>query len=114
MTDSVSRYARVLAWFDAHLLQPLYSNRVRRLVLQSFPFCIASFLTGLMAVGYEKVFAWAEEVSFNWLRYAPWLAFGLTLLAFLGSWALVRGLAPAARGSGIPQVMADIELSNPV
>ena len=34
-------------------------------------------------------------------------------LAFAGSWALVRFLAPASRGSGIPQVMAGIELSSP-
>ena len=52
-------------------------------------------------------------MSFTWLGYAPALAFALTPLAFLGSWLLVRLLAPAARGSGIPQVMAGIELSNP-
>ena len=113
MSDSASRYARVLAWLDAHLLRPLYTARVRRLVLQSFPFWLASLLTGLMAVGYEKLFTWAEAVSFAWLRRAPLLAFGLTPLAFLGAWALVHRFAPAARGSGIPQVMAGIELSNP-
>ena len=113
MPDPSSRYARALAWFDQRLVQPLYTARVRRLILQSFPFWIASLLTGLMAVGYEKVFGWAEEVSFTWLRAAPALAFVLTPLAFLGSWALVKWLAPAARGSGIPQVMAGIELSTP-
>ncbi|RYY10649.1 MAG: chloride channel protein, partial [Cytophagaceae bacterium] len=115
MPDStpVSRYARVLAWLDRHLIRPLYTARVRRLILQSFPFWVASLLTGLMAVGYEKVFTWAEAVSFSWLRREPLLAFGLTPLAFLASWALVKRFAPAARGSGIPQVMAGIELSNP-
>jgi H+/Cl- antiporter ClcA len=113
-SNSPSRYARALAWFDHTFIQPLYTARVRRLILQSFPFWIASFLTGLMAVGYEKLFAWAEEVSFSWLRQMPILAFGLTPLAFLLSWALVKQFAPAARGSGIPQVMAGIELSNPV
>ena len=113
-SDSPSRYARALAWFDHTFIQPLYTARVRRLILQSFPFWIASLLTGLMAVGYEKLFAWAEEISFSWLRQLPALAFGLTPLAFLLSWALVKWFAPAARGSGIPQVMAGIELSNPV
>ncbi|OGX90380.1 chloride channel protein [Hymenobacter coccineus] len=113
MPDYSSRYARALAWFDHVFIQPLYTARVRRLILQSFPFWIASLLTGLMAVGYEKVFGWAEEVSFAWLRREPLLAFGLTPIAFLVSWALVKWLAPAARGSGIPQVMAGIELSNP-
>ncbi|RZK47417.1 MAG: chloride channel protein, partial [Hymenobacter sp.] len=108
-----SRYAQALAWLDQRIIRPFYTNRARRLILQSFPFWIASLLTGLMAVGYEKVFGWAEQVSFTWLGYAPALAFALTPLAFLGSWLLVRLLAPAARGSGIPQVMAGIELSNP-
>ena len=113
MLDSPSRYARVLARFDRIFIQPLYTARVRRLMLLSFPFWMASLLTGLMAVGYEKVFAGAEEVSFGWLRREPQLAFGFTPLAFLGEWALVKWLAPVARGSGIPQVMAGIELSPP-
>ncbi|MGI4835017.1 MAG: chloride channel protein [Janthinobacterium lividum] len=110
---TTSRYARVLAWLDQHLLRQLYTERVRRLILRSFPFWVASLLTGLMAVGYEKVFGWAEQVSFTWLRQLPPLAFVLTPLAFVGSWALVYFLAPASRGSGIPQVMAGIDLSNP-
>lgn len=113
MSDSPTRYARVLSWLDRALIRPLYTDRVRRLILQSFPFWMASILTGLVAVGYEKMFGWAEELSFTWLRQAPWLAFVLTPAAFGVSWLLVRELAPAARGSGIPQVMAGIELSNP-
>jgi H+/Cl- antiporter ClcA len=113
MSDSPTRYARVLSWLDRVLIRPLYTDRVRRLILQSFPFWMASILTGLVAVGYEKMFGWAEELSFTWLRQAPWLAFILTPAAFGVSWLLVRELAPAARGSGIPQVMAGIELSNP-
>ena len=108
-----SRYARALAWLDRYLIHPLYTPRVRRLILQSLPFWIASLLTGVAAVGYEKVFAWGEQVSFEWLSRLPVLAFGLVPLAFLASWALVHYLAPAARGSGIPQVMAGIDLSTP-
>ena len=115
MADSklTTRYEQALAWLDHYLIRPLYTARVRRLILQSFPFWIASLLTGLMAVGYERVFVWAEQVSFTWLGKVPLLAFGLTPVAFLSSWALVYYLAPAARGSGIPQVMAGIDLSNP-
>jgi len=113
MSELPTRYARVLSWLDRYLIRPLYTDRVRRLILQSFPFWMASILTGLVAVGYEKMFGWAEELSFTWLRQTPWLAFILTPAAFGVSWLLVRELAPAARGSGIPQVMAGIELSNP-
>jgi H+/Cl- antiporter ClcA len=108
-----SRYARALSWLDRHLIQRLYTDRVRRLILQSFPFWFASVVTGVVAVGYEKLFVWAEAVSFGWLQRQPLLAFGLTPLAFLVSWGLVQRWAPAARGSGIPQLMAGIELSNP-
>ena len=110
---AASRYARLLAWLDRYVLSQLYTQRVRLLILRSFPFWIASVLTGLVAVGYEKVFAWGEQASFEWLARVPWLAFVVTPVAFVGSWALVRFLAPAGRGSGIPQVMAGIDLSNP-
>jgi hypothetical protein len=89
MSDSTSRYAQALAWVDQHLIRPLYTDRVRRLILQSFPFWVASILTGIVAVGYERVFVWAEQISFTWLRAQPLLAFGLTPLAFFLSWVLV-------------------------
>ena len=113
MADNSSRYARVLAWLDQHLIRHLYTERVRRIILQSLPFWVASLLTGIMAVGYEELFNWAEQTSFTWLRTQPLLAFVLTPVAFIAAWLLVVRLAPAARGSGIPQVMAGIELSNP-
>lgn len=113
MSDNTSRYTRVLSWLDQNLIRRLYTERVRRTILQSLPFWVASILTGIMAVGYDKLFNWAEDISFNWLEAQPLLAFILTPLAFLIAWLLVIKLAPAARGSGIPQVMAGIELSNP-
>ena len=114
MPESPSLYQRALAWLDQHFIRRLYNERVRRLILQSLPFWVASVLVGGLAVGYEKLFEWAERASFAWLGQAPFLAFVLTPAAFLLSWGLVRGLAPAARGSGIPQVMAGIELSTPI
>jgi H+/Cl- antiporter ClcA len=114
MANNPSRYAQLLAWLDQHVIRRLYTERVRRVILQSLPFWVASILTGLIAVGYERVFSWAEQLSFTWLRTQPLLAFVITPVAFLVAWYLVVRLAPAARGSGIPQVMAGIELSTPV
>ncbi|RYC69401.1 MULTISPECIES: chloride channel protein [Spirosoma] len=113
MINKESRYARVLAWIDQYVIRRVYTGPVRRVILQSLPFWVASLLTGLVAVGYEKAFEWAEELSFHWFHTNPLLTFVLTPVAFLLAWGLVRWLAPAARGSGIPQVMAGIELSHP-
>ncbi|GAB2848413.1 chloride channel protein [Hymenobacter ruber] len=112
--EAPSLYQQTLTWLDQRIIRRLYTERVRKLILQSLPFWLASFLVGLMAVGYEKLFVWAEQLSFSWLRQQPLLAFGLTPLAFLLAWLVVQRWAPAARGSGIPQVMAGIELSNPI
>ncbi|MBR7208485.1 chloride channel protein [Microvirga sp. STS02] len=114
MPEASSLYQQILTWLDQRIIRRLYTERVRKLILQSLPFWLASFLVGLMAVGYEKLFVWAEQLSFSWLRQQPLLAFGLTPLAFLLAWWVVQRWAPAARGSGIPQVMAGIELSNPI
>ncbi|GAB3923173.1 chloride channel protein [Larkinella terrae] len=113
MAERPSRYAQVLAWLDRHVIRRFYTERVRRIILQSLPFWVASLLTGLVAVGYEELFVWAEQISFTWIRAQPLLVFILTPTAFVVAWWLVVKLAPAARGSGIPQVMAGIELSNP-
>ena len=113
MANRFSRYAQVLAWLDQYVIKRLYTERVRRVILQSLPFWVASLLTGLFAVGYEELFVWAEQISFSWIQTHPYLTFVTTPIAFLVAWLLVAQLAPAARGSGIPQVMAGIELSIP-
>jgi len=58
----MTKYARVLAWLDQNVLRRLYTERVRQVILQSLPFWVASILTGLVAVGNEKLFVWAEPV----------------------------------------------------
>ena len=106
MANLPSRYARVLAWLDQTIIRRLYNEQVRRIILQSLPFWVASVVTGLVAVGYEKLFVWAEDISARWLTAQPLLAFLVVPAAFVASWFLVYAFAPAARGSGIPQVRA--------
>lgn len=67
MSERQSRYAQVLAWIDQYVIKRLYTERVRRVILQSLPFWVASLLTGLVAVGYEELFVWSEETSFEWI-----------------------------------------------
>ena len=79
----------------------------------AIPFWIASALTGLLAVFYAKVFSLVEELSFDILHDNPWLIFILAPVCFFVAGWMVTKFAPFARGSGIPQVMAAIELAEP-
>ena len=89
------------------------NERIKHNLMLAFPFWVASALTGLLAVFYAKVFAIVEHLSFEILHDRPYLIFIFAPLCFfLGGW-LVNRFSPYARGSGIPQVMAAIDLSEP-
>jgi H+/Cl- antiporter ClcA len=89
------------------------NEKVKHNVLQAIPFWIASLLTGLAAVLYTRLFALAEKGTAAIIHWHLWLLFIVTPVCFLAAWWLVRQFAPFARGSGIPQVMASIELATP-
>jgi H+/Cl- antiporter ClcA len=103
------RWVRVLR----RLLGRVVNNdRLRRGFLQAIPFWTASVLTGLIAVGYAQLFGLAERASHRLYDLVPWGMFVLMPITFVFAWWIVRRFGPAARGSGIPQVIAAIELSN--
>ncbi len=81
--------------------------------LNAIPFWIGAFITGLVAVIYTKLFSWAELGTKYIFHQASWLFFIITPLCFFLAWWIVAKYSPYARGSGIPQVTAAIELSNP-
>lgn len=90
----------------------LEKDKVRHHVLQAIPFWIASLLTGLIAVLYAKLFA-QTEVLYNYiLHLGMYWILALTPLTFILAYLLVNRYAKYARGSGIPQVMAALELPN--
>jgi len=89
------------------------NEKLKHNLLQAIPFWIASLLTGIVAVIYTKLFALAEKGTAYIIHFHLWLLFIITPVCFLVSWWLVRQFAPFARGSGIPQVMASIELATP-
>lgn len=81
-------------------------------MLQAIPFWVASLFTGLMAVLFTKLFGYAERSTHSILQHNAWLLFIITPSCFVLAWWVVKKFAPYARGSGIPQVMAAIELAN--
>jgi H+/Cl- antiporter ClcA len=89
------------------------NEKFRHNLLQAIPFWIASLLTGLVAVLYTKMFKWAEDKTADIIHWHSWILFILCPVCFVVAWWLVRQFSPFSRGSGIPQVMASIELATP-
>ncbi|MBX2939948.1 MAG: chloride channel protein [Ferruginibacter sp.] len=89
------------------------NSQVKIQLLQFIPFFIAAAITGILAFGYAELFRLAEKFSHSLHAVHPFFIFVLTPACFLLSWWVVVRYAPNAKGSGIPQVMAALQLSNP-
>src|SRR5664279_3648871 len=89
------------------------NEKAKQNILQALPFWVASLLTGIIAVFYSRIFAYLEGETLSITHNHTWWIFILTPACFLFAWFIVKRFAPNARGSGIPQVMAAIELANP-
>src|SRR3982751_398034 len=97
--------------FLKRIFDKINNQGLRVNLLQAIPFWIASFITGMIAVFYAKIFAWAEQLN-EWIVLKNhFLLFIVTPVCFLCAWWLVRRFASYARGSGIPQVIASVELA---
>ncbi len=95
------------------LLDKLNNDKLKQNLLLALPFWIASLITGFLAVAYAQLFTWAEHLSIHIAQKMGWLLFILTPVCFVSAWWIVKKFSPNSKGSGIPQVMAAIELSTP-
>jgi len=91
----------------------IFNEKVRSNILQALPYWIASLLTGLLAVLYTRLFAWAETLSLSIISAHSWALFILSPVCFALAWYVVKRFDDKAGGSGIPQVMAAIDLASP-
>ncbi|RXM39236.1 chloride channel protein [Chryseobacterium sp. CH21] len=89
------------------------NEQLKNNLLQAIPFWIASIITGFFAVLYAQIFAWGEHLMNFIFDWHAWMIFIIAPIGFVLSWWLVKEFAPNAKGSGIPQVMAAVELANP-
>ena len=96
-----------------HSFDRIRNERFRLNLLQAIPFWTASIITGLVAVLFTRLFGFAEKFTAYIFNFHPGLLFIITPLCFVISWWVVITFAPNAKGSGIPQTMAAIELANP-
>ncbi len=89
------------------------NKKFKENLLNALPYWLGAFIIGVVSVAYTKLFAWAETGTHYIYRHEGWLFFIITPLCFVVALWLVLRFAPLARGSGIPQVSAAIELSSP-
>lgn len=109
----MKKIIKILRLFFKDRLDSIPNEKLRKTILQAIPFWIGSVLTGTVAVFYAKIFHWAEDLMVFILGKFDWAIFILAPTCFIVSWWLINRFAPYAKGSGIPQVMASVELSNP-
>ncbi len=110
--SSMSDHSRARL-FVKRAFENIRNEKLKHNVLQALPFWIASLITGLAAVVYSKLFTGAEHVTAYIIEHHRWWLFVVTPCLFLISYVIVKRFAPYARGSGIPQVMAAIDLATP-
>lgn len=104
----------LLDYFKSFYLKSSRTNeQLKQQLLQFIPFLLASSLTGLAAFIYSGLFELAEKLSEAIYETNKAFLFILTPLCFLMSWWIVKRSAPFAKGSGIPQVMASLDLAKP-
>ncbi|MBL7983986.1 MAG: chloride channel protein, partial [Flavobacteriales bacterium] len=102
---------RVTAAF-AWLGRAVMNSKLKELTLLTLPYQVAAVITALIAVGYAKLFDWMEAKHHWVLQHHPDFVVFTIPAGFLLSWFIVRKLAPFAGGSGIPQLMAAIEVAD--
>ncbi len=95
------------------LFDLISNEKVKLNILNAVPFWMGAFISGLIAVVYAQLFSWAEEGAHLLFHASKYGLMIVTPLCFIFAYWLVAQYAPYARGSGIPQVTAAIELSNP-
>ncbi len=89
------------------------NENLKKNLLNALPFWAGALVSGGVAVLYAKLFSLAELGTHLIYEKTSWTFFIITPVCFVLAWWVVSKYAPYAKGSGIPQVSAAIELSNP-
>ncbi|HPF89706.1 MAG: chloride channel protein [Flavobacteriales bacterium] len=91
--------------------QFVWNSQAKNFVLLALPYQISAILTALIAVGYTKLFQKAHQWNHDLLAEKPLMVLLTAPIAFVTSWWLVRYFSPMSGGSGIPQLMAAVEVA---
>jgi H+/Cl- antiporter ClcA len=82
-----------------------------KIPFEAIPLWIAAVFTGLIAVLYEKLFSVCEYIAEEIFKFNPYLIFLSAPVFMFSGWFLVNKYEKNAGGSGIPQLMAAVELA---
>ncbi len=97
-------------------VQP-YVSTVQASWKRMLPYWISAALTALVSILFARAFGWSEKLAFSWFETNPAWAFLIIPVGMLASTKMAQLFAPAANGSGIPQLLAAVEVSreaNPI
>lgn len=101
--EKISAYAAIVTHPTMRNAQQ-FSQRV-------IPYWIGAALTALVSIVYASMFRASEDLAFRWIHSWHGLVFIVVPLTILASVALAEFFSPLAAGSGIPQVIAALEIS---
>ncbi|TXI76550.1 MAG: hypothetical protein E6Q44_15325, partial [Flavobacteriales bacterium] len=94
-----------------HVRRSVWNSQAKNFILLALPYQVNAVLTALIAVGYTKLFQAAQHWNHGLVAQDPKMILLTAPLAFVASWWLVRYFSPMSAGSGIPQLMAAVEVA---
>ncbi len=94
-----------------HVRRSVWNSQAKNFILLALPYQVSAVLTALIAVGYTKLFQAAQNWNHGLVAQDPKMILLTAPLAFVASWWLVRYFSPMSAGSGIPQLMAAVEVA---
>ena len=109
MNFFIEKYIKYKDW----VLRTYLNDATKILLFKSITVWFSAFVTACVAVIYARMFHLVEDFQLWWFGKYPSLALIIVPCLFLIAWQVVARNAPGARGSGIPQLMASLDLSNP-
>jgi H+/Cl- antiporter ClcA len=89
----------------------MFKSFLGHVSLQKIPYFLGALVIGIVSTGYAHFFSKAEGLAKEIFHHSPLLMLIVTPLSFLLSWSIIYFISPYSGGSGIPQVIVAIELS---
>jgi H+/Cl- antiporter ClcA len=87
-------------------------SEVRSFSVRILPYWVAAALTALVSVVFAKAFGWSEHWAMAWTGLHPLWVFWVIPLTLVASAAMADFFSPLAAGSGIPQLIAAVEVAH--